>query len=87
MIKAIGKLNGTTKSSSLNLIYFKAYWANLNGEKIDKTFFNSIVRLYIERFWVYNIKLKFYIEIGDNQISFLEKKRSLQKAVYLMSKR
>ena len=86
MIKAIGKLNGTTKSSSLNLIYFKAYWANLNGEKIDKTFFNSIVRLYIERFWVYNIKLKFYIEIGDNQISFLEKTLKEIQPLYFTKK-
>ena len=39
MIKAKGYLNGSVQSSELDLLYFKAYWANLDGEKIDKTFF------------------------------------------------
>ena len=73
MIKAKGYLNGSVQSSELDLLYFKAYWANLDGEKIEKTFFNSVVRLYIEKFWIYNIKLKFYIETENNQISFMEK--------------
>ncbi len=73
MIKAKGYLNGSVQSSELDLLYFKAYWANLDGEKIEKTFFNSVVRLYIGKFWIYNIKLRFYIETESNKISFLEK--------------
>ena len=39
MIKAKGYLNGSVQSSELDLLYFKAYWANLDGEKNRENIF------------------------------------------------
>ena len=73
MIKVKGYFKGTTKGNTINPILFKAYWTNPNGEKIEKAFPDSVVRLYVEKFWAYNVMLRVYIASNSLKSVILEK--------------
>ena len=48
MVKVIGLYKNSEKSATLNKVHLKAYWADEDGNKIDKGYFGSTIRLYIE---------------------------------------
>ena len=44
MVKVIGLYKNSEKSATLNKVHLKAYWADEDGNKIDKGYFGSTIR-------------------------------------------
>lgn len=90
MIKLRGSLNESTKSAELDSVPLKAYWADKDGKKIEKTSLGTIVRLYIEKYWAYDAKLKISIKAGakeeiinEDMVNSMIPLYSLQKQNYI----
>lgn len=72
MFKVTGFYKDSEKSTTLKKVQLKAYWANEDGNKIDKGNLDSIIRLYIEEYWAYDVFLKIFFELNDEKIVILE---------------
>lgn len=58
-------INGRTVKRDCASLYpnrLRGYWADVDGNKIDKITFGSTVRFYIETYWAYNARIKIYIK-------------------------
>lgn len=60
-----GNYKGSVKKTELNRIFFRGYWADNDGNKIDKIPFGSKVRLYVESYYEYDPQIKLFIKSGD----------------------
>lgn len=67
MFKVTGFYKDSEKSTTLEKVQLKAYWANEDGNKIDKGNLDSIIRLYIEEYWAYDVFLKIFFELNTNE--------------------
>lgn len=78
MVKVIGLYKNSEKSATLNKVHLKAYWADEDGNKIDKGYFGSTIRLYIEE---YIIRKSKFPQNPKRSVRFSGKrtKRSVQK--------
>ena len=83
MVKVIGLYKDSEKSATLNKVHLKAYWADEDGNKIDKGYFGSTVRLYIEEYWAYNVLLKIFLKQEDfEEIIFLDMLKNIIPAYF-----
>lgn len=64
MINTKAIFKDSIKSTELPKGRVKAYWTDKEGNKIEKGFWNSTVRLHIEKAWIYNVNLRIYIKSG-----------------------
>lgn len=83
MVKVIGLYKDSEKSATLNKVHLKAYWADEDGNKIDKGYFGSTVRLYIEEYWAYNVLLKIFLKQEDfEEVIFLDMLKNIIPAYF-----
>lgn len=84
MVKVIGLYKNSEKSATLNKVHLKAYWADEDGNKIDKGYFGSTIRLYIEEYWAYNVLLKIFLKQEDTEeVICLDMLRNIIPAYFL----
>lgn len=69
MIKVKGCFRDSTKYSTLNPVFFGAYWSDQENKKYESLYWGTKVRLYISRKFLYDAIVKIYLKsVPDEEI-------------------
>ncbi|MEQ2808295.1 glycoside hydrolase family 104 protein [Phocaeicola vulgatus] len=72
MINTKAIFKGLTKRTELKNVRIEAHWVNKEGVKIEKVFWNSTVKLCIEKSWIYNVNIRIFIKSEDTECILYE---------------
>lgn len=72
MINTKAIFQGVIKNTELQKGHVKAHWVNQEGSEIEKIFWNSTVKLCIEKSWIYNVNIKIFIKSEEVEFTLYE---------------